>query len=337
MLSPLLALMTAAAPTPTPAAPPPLYGLALVANGPSKMGLASLNLSTGSGKVIGPAHSEIFPAGDLVAVANGVLHYLGDTAQGAVLVALNVTSGEKVCSAPVALREIGYVGMGQSLDFDASSNSLILSGVAAQGPNATHAVYRAAADGTCGPFKLVGKFGDAAYIPMLHASSLDVDGQRLFVQLATGQNTVAIGVIDLNQPTGKYLTVIDEGSSPDTSLLCMHWDKQTKRLLGVAAGSDGLTMHSLDPSGAGTWEPPKSLAHVPTYWNTLGGNEGTASAFDAQSRSLVVMAGHVDQHSGAEKLELATIDVDKLAVVSHPPLASIGMKGCVDCLEGISF
>ena len=196
----------------------PLYGLALHTNGPATFDLIQVG-ANGNTKVIGPAHKELYGCGDLVAVANGMLFYLGDTSSGATLVALNLTDGTEVCSKPVQLAEVGYVGVGQTLDYDSKSDTLILSGITSN--KTAHAIYRASA-ASCGPFTLQGTYGVADFLPMLHSSSLDVAGQRLFVLVAPGKQSQAIGVIDL---TGKVpMTVIAEGApGPDDTLLSMHW------------------------------------------------------------------------------------------------------------------
>jgi hypothetical protein len=56
-----------------------------------------------------------------------------------------------------------------------------LSGVTAKG-TASHTVLRAPAKG-CPQFSVVGTFGLADYLPMLHSAALDSTGQRLFVTL----------------------------------------------------------------------------------------------------------------------------------------------------------
>jgi hypothetical protein len=330
----LLALTTAAA-----AAAPPLHGLALVHNSPSQVGLVSIDAGSGALKVIGGAHPQLFGESDLVAVAHGALYFLGDTTRGATLVALNLTTGDEICNSLVDMREIGYVGLGQSLDYDHVKDQLVLSGISAH-KNASHTVYRAPADGTCGPLDHVGNFGDAAYVPMFHSSALDAKGQRLFVTLSVGQSAGAIGAIDLT-PGGK-LSVIAEGPSSDNLLVSMHWDPQTKHLLGLAAVGPKLTMHYLDPAASGTWLAPKVIANVPSYWNAIGGNYATASTFDAKSRSLMVFGGHNNQTTAQLAYELATIDVDQPAVLAHPSLGRVGppfwpAPGCAECLMALTF
>ena len=204
-----------------------MVGLALKANSPATWNLVSVNETSGVLADLGPPHTELASTGDLCAIDSslGVFYYLGDTSSGTTLVGLSVADGSEVCSSVVSsLEEIGIVGAGQSLDFDPSSNSLILSGVY-QENGTQHAVLRLLLDtsattralamsskdriqmlGGCGvddTFKTVSFFGDDAYLPFVHASALDVTGQRLFVTLQPGDdevstNTLSIGVVDVS-------------------------------------------------------------------------------------------------------------------------------------------
>ena len=301
----------------------PLYGLALHSNAPATFDLVQVS-AKGDTKAVGPAHKELFGCGDLVAVANGMLFYLGDTSSGATLVALNLTDGTEVCSKPVALPEVGYVGVGQSLDYDSTSDTLVLSGLNTN--KTAHAVYRSSAK-TCGPFTLNGSYGMADYLPMMHASSLDADGQRLFVLVAPGKQSSAVGVIDL---TGKApMKVIAEGApDPSDTLLSMHWDAKSSRLVGIAISSDqrGLEVHSLDPT-AQKWEAARKVTGVPKEWNTVMGNDATASTFDAAGRSLIFIAATQDEQGDVTTQYLASVDVDTAALGDHPTLALVGLGG----------
>ena len=116
----------------------PVYSMVLSSNSPAKFRLAQLSTTTGMATTIGPEHSEVIACGDLVATANGLLFYLGDTTAGAMLVALNLTTGEKSCEAPVNLEEIKLVGLGQTLDYDSTTNTLVLSGIARSGGDNAH-------------------------------------------------------------------------------------------------------------------------------------------------------------------------------------------------------
>ena len=165
----------------------PLRGLALVHNSPSEVALLTMNATTGKAQVIGPAHSELFGMGDLATVANDQFYYLGDTHDGATLVALNLSTGVEICTQHVDVATIKFVGVGQSLNHDPVTGSLVLSGIAANRSAGTHSVYRAP-DVGCGPMKHIGHFGDAAYVPSVHSSALDAKGQRLFVTIDVGRS-----------------------------------------------------------------------------------------------------------------------------------------------------
>ena len=325
----LLVSLAAAAASPLLDASPSFYGLTLVTNGPATFGLVQLDGATGAGKVVGPAHKELFGCSDLVAVAHGVLFYLGDTHDGATLVGLNVTDGTEVCSKPVGhgLEEVGFVGMGQSLDFDPTTDTLVLSGLvnrtSAAGPS--HAVFAAPATG-CGPFVAGVTFGDSDFLPSLHSSSLDAEGQRLFVLLATAKSAPpAIGIVDLS---GKApMVVVAEGPAPADTLVSMHWDAKTKSLVGITASANGLSLHSLQPA-AGKWNAPVKISGVPASWNGLYGNAATVSTFDAAGRSVYFIAGVQDEQSGDIVSEfLAAVDVDDGTLQAHPKLAPVGLGG----------
>ena len=325
----LLVSLAAAAASPLLDASPSFYGLTLVTNGPATFGLVQLDGATGAGKVVGPAHKELFGCSDLVAVAHGVLFYLGDTHDGATLVGLNVTDGTEVCSKPVGhgLEEVGFVGMGQSLDFDPTTDTLVLSGLVngtTTGPS--HAVFTSPAAG-CGPFKAGVTYGDSAFLPMLHSSSLDAEGQRLFVLLATAkQAPTAVGIVDLS---GKApMAVVAEGPAPADTLVGMHWDAKTKSLVGITAdAANGLSLHSLQPANSGTWNAPVKITGVPANWNALYGNGATVSTFDAARRSVHFIAGVQNGDGDIVSEFLAAVDVDSGALKAQPKLAPVGLGG----------
>ena len=203
--------------------------------------MLTINATTGKASVIGPAHSELFGLGDLVTVANDQFYYLGDTAAGATLVALNLTTGAEICTQHVDVATIKFVGIGQSLDHDAVTGSLVLSGVASNLSSGTHSVYRAP-DVGCGSMTHVGHFGLANYLPSIHSSSFDAKGQRLFVTVATNKSTTAIGILDL---TSGNMSVVPEGAAAPNlhdTITGMHWDVGTQMLLGVMPSSDDSTL-----------------------------------------------------------------------------------------------
>ena len=305
---------------------PTLWGLTIVHPSPTEVALASVDPMTGNVTVAGPALPELFGMSDLVAVANGLLFYLGDSHEGATLVGVSLGNGSRVCSAHVNVAEVQYVGVGQTLDFDPASNTLVLSGVTSDG--SSHAVYRADAT-TCGGFKKVGTFGDAKYLPMLHASALDARGRRLYVDLATGANTPALGVVDL---TGaKPLQVFAEEATPDAHdlLVGMHFDAATGHLVGVLGGGGApLSLHTFDTRSQ-TWAADRLISGVPANWNTEGGNSGVVSTLDSGSRTLFFIAGREFQLNKTRvevDYYLAAVDIESAALHADPPRLSAGLK-----------
>ena len=300
----------------------PFYGLALASNSPATFALVQLD-AAGQGTQIGPSHSELFGESDLVASANGIFYYLGDTSAGTTLVGLNLTNGVKVCSKAVPLSEVGFVGLGQSLSYDETTDTLVLSGLNAN--RTTHSVYRSSAR-TCGPFHVVDHFADATYIPMIHSSSLDAKNQRLFTSLALTKNTGSIGIIDL---TGKdAMVVVGEGTpSPADTLVSMHWDSISQSLVGIAAAENGgLAVHSFDLSTK-KWKVSLAVTGVPSDWNALLGNSATVSTFDTVGRLMYFIAGDVNSGGNIEGSFLAAVNVDNGKLVSYPKMSRVGLGG----------
>ena len=131
----LLAAAAALAATAAATADPPrlLYGLTLVANGPAHAALMTIDPAAGNVTLVGPSLDTNPGTDDCRAIdtKRGIYYYLGDSKAGAVLVGLSLADGTVQCSSDVPLREIGFVGIGQSLKFDAARDTLILSGLAA--------------------------------------------------------------------------------------------------------------------------------------------------------------------------------------------------------------
>ena len=99
-----------------------LFGLSLVKNPPTRAALNTVSAATGNVTVFPGKPAEVlFGTSDLVAaVPNyGLFYFLGDSSYGATLVALNLTTGAEVCTRS-SLSEVGYVGIGQTLDHDAT-------------------------------------------------------------------------------------------------------------------------------------------------------------------------------------------------------------------------
>lgn len=93
-------------------------GVALWKNSPVREKLLSLNVTTGEAHERTGVLPAIVGTDDLSVAADGVYYFLGDTASGATLVGIDIASGEAICKASVPLREIGFVGIGQTLDYD---------------------------------------------------------------------------------------------------------------------------------------------------------------------------------------------------------------------------
>lgn len=334
-----------------------------------------------------PVHSEMAGTGDLCAVdkALGVWYYLGDTSAGTTLVGLSMDDGAEVCASVVpSLAEIGIVGAGQSLDFDDSTDngSLVLSGVSTA--NGTkHMVLRlplgdgarrtiadrknkkqeggggggvgggsssvpgCGAGGNDAVLEVLGYFGDDAYLPFVHASTIDSAGQRLFVTLQLGDdevstNELAVAVVDLVNGEKNYYSVpMDE---VDHVLYGIDYDAQQQRLVGVVinAQNTGLSLRSLvvgsssskksggavaatagnDP--VGTWST-LPIAGTPRNWKFLGGNAATVSSLDESGRLLYFEAGD------NVEMSLGVVNVDSAELVASPtfsgdtPISSTGL------------
>lgn len=177
-----------------------------------------------------------------------------------------------------------------------------------------HSVLRGPA-ATCGPFKVVGHFGDAVYSGLLHASALDPATQRLFVSLAPNKTTTAIGVIDLR--AGKLTKVIHEDQFG--YLVGVKWDSLKKRLVGVLGSGGDIELHQLDPVSE-----KYTVTQLGGYDSVLG-NEGTACAFDDASGTLYAMMTKKNE-SGAESTHLVPVYVRQGAIgVPSPVMEKVGV------------
>ena len=238
--------------------PGQLYGLSLVKNPPTRAALNKVSAATGNVTVLpGPPAEVLFGTSDLVAAVpkHGLFYFLGDSSGGATLVALNLTTGAAVCNKVIGLSEVGYVGIGQTLDYDATKDRLLLSGIDATNKT-QHVVYDAPADG-CGPFTKVGAYGAAGYLPMLHASALDRRRPASSSPCRLQRRAAAIGIIDL---TGAAeMAVVAEGTpDPDDVLIGLHFDAKAKKPIGIVA-AQALEFHSLDVD-AGVGDASRSPA-----------------------------------------------------------------------------
>lgn len=106
-----------------------IYGLQLVHNSPAKGGLFSINPSSGQVNEISGPLNVLSGSDDLSAIVNGVYHYIGDTPSGATLVGVNITTGNTTCLRTLPIREVEFVGIGQTLDYDPVNQRLLVTGI----------------------------------------------------------------------------------------------------------------------------------------------------------------------------------------------------------------
>ena len=341
MLAPLLALALGRA------GAAELYGLVRVHNMPSLPALVTVNASTGRIAFVDPSGAgqpTTAGTGDLVAIdrSAGRYYYLGD-ANGTRLVALSLESGKQVCAADVpALQQVQCVGCGQTLSLDAARNRLLLSGVGANASagDAYHVLLQAALPPRSSPLALcpapfaMGRFGQAGFMPMAHASELDGASNRLYATLSPGAHSYGIGVIDTAESgsDNRLQKIIPESDAKDETMVGMTWIAGAKKLVGVAqdARTGRLDWRTLDPA-SGAWSS-KPLALAPSLNVTLTslyGNLGSVRAYDPSAEKLfVLMVGHspdsaAELGDGGERL--VHVDVRTGTVVAAPLLT--GDKG----------
>ena len=158
-----------------------------------------------------------------------ILYYLGGASDGTTLVGVDLATAATVCTGLLPLKEMSYVGVGQSISWESSCDGLgsssggrsggdggsggggggcgglLITGVievnvayvagSRQPPRTstlTHSVLRTkgcGANGTIAPVRQVGVFGDAGSDPVLHASAFDSKNERLFVRIGTSVAT----------------------------------------------------------------------------------------------------------------------------------------------------
>ena len=313
------AAAVAAAAAASPAAGGQLWGLAMVHNSPEMPALVRVDGATGGCALAGPALSPLAATGDLASVdsARGVLWYLGDTAEyGTTLAGVSLANGSLVCQQAVPIREIGFVGFGQSINYLAATDELLVSGIVSNATTnvSAHVVFRASADpARCGsPLARVGGFvGDADYVPMLHASALDAANQRLFLGLATGSASFAVGIVDVK--TGRLEKVDAEDASDGRQLVGMKFDPASGTLVGLASSADyaSLALVQLAPE-TGKWR----VRTVPSAFPVVMGNEGSVSAFDAASGTLFALLA---ANTTTQEIRLAAVDVASATIQGGEP------------------
>lgn len=298
-----------------------LWGLAMVHNSPEMPALTRINSTTGAQTIEGPGLASLAATGDLATVdsSRGVLWYLGDTAAlGTTLTGVSLFNGTIICEQAVPIREIGFVGFGQSLNLLPARDALVATGIQSQNNVSSHVVFMASADpARCGaPLTRVGSFApDADYVPMLHASALDAAGQRLFLGLATGPSSFAVGIVDL--ATGALLRVDAEDASH--TLVGMKFDPASGLLTGLASSADyaQLLLVQLSP-GTGAWR----VREVASPFPVVMGNAGSVSAYDAGSGALFALLA---ANTSTAEVRLAAVDVASATLRSAPVLQQVGL------------
>ena len=300
-----------------------IYGLALTSNSPAEVSLAQLDTGTGNVTTIGPKQNVLDGMGELSTVDpdNRILYYLGDTSSGATLVGLDLENGNLLCKGAVPLREVGYVGIAQSIDFDSKNKDLVITGLT-EGNQTGHSVLRSPGckkgSRKIGPVVHVGIFGDASYLPMLHGSCIDAEQQRLFVTVALSKQEVGVGVIDLNSKKPMLVLPADK---IEHFLLGMHYNVRSQTVMSVVQTQNGeLELNTLKVEGTKpTW---KSLTLPTQKYQWLYGNTGSVSAFNVDEEEIYVLA--CEKPSGGGELppmHLICISVPK-GEVTNTPLVS---------------
>ena len=128
----------------------------------------SVDESTGAASQVGSApHPQAIAAmGPLRAIdaKRGDLWFLGDTGLGATLAQLSLADGtvKNECQVP-GIEEVEYVGIGQTLELDAATDSLVMSGATTKG---THHFLRMPLGSPCANFSVVGDVPFGVELPM---------------------------------------------------------------------------------------------------------------------------------------------------------------------------
>ena len=198
------------------------------------------------------------------------------------------------------------------------NKNLVISGLNSNttAAGAGHNIFRTkGCDGTTiAAVTKIGTFGDAIYVPMLHASTLDVKNQRLFLTVATGKSTMGIGMINLNDKEHGFV-VLPENPAANQDIIGMQFDPTTNSVVSVMQNTNkGLDLHSLsiDAKNVATW---KSTA-LPSFIGQLYGNSGSVSALDGANGMLYVLGGVGSNND--EPMHLIQIDLVKQIVIGSP-------------------
>ena len=309
-----------------------LYGMTLVHNGPAQSALFSMDSASGNISLISGGQKAMTATGDLRAVdkKRNIYYYLGDTHAGTTLVGLDLTTGNLSCSSVVPLKEIGFVGIGQSLVYDGTRDELILSGIVANSTGGVqHQLLRSvkspdADPKDCGSFTKAGTFPYATTDPMLHSTAYDEATQRLFVLISENKTALGLAVIDM--AAGELSKVEVEGEPPVDQLSGMTWDILTGRLIGImpALDSHQINLMSLDPR-SGKWGVREMIA--PPEW-VVGGNLGDVHAYDPSTGKFYAILNDPPSSSGMDgATHIGVIDFTAGVLVSHTVLSFPAIDG----------
>ena len=274
-----------------------IYSLVLASNGPATVALGRLNVSSGGVEIVGGHHTVLDGMGSLSCVDPGrrIYYYLGDSSEGTTLLGIDLSTGVEVCKGPIPFKEIGYVGIGQTLDFDTVSKTLVMTGLVPKpGTNSSsylHGVIRTqgcSAAGGVTTLHHLGTFADADFVPLIHASSIDSAAQQLFLSIATSKTTGGTGVVDLKT---LKLSVAPYDSLAH-SMVGMQYDKSQDELLSLTTNysSGGLDLVSLASTQNGFRWKVSPCSDKYDVWE-LYGNSGTVSAIDVASGYMYALAG----------------------------------------------
>ena len=306
--------------------------MTLVHNGPAQSALFSMDSASGNISLISGGQKAMTATGDLRAVdkKRNIYYYLGDTHAGTTLVGLDLTTGNLSCSSVVPLKEIGFVGIGQSLVYDGTRDELILSGIVANSTGGVqHQLLRSvkspdADPKDCASFTKAGTFPYATTDPMLHSTAYDEATQRLFVLISENKTALGLAVIDM--AAGELSKVEVEGEPPVDQLSGMTWDILTERLIGImpALDSHQINLMSLDP-GSGKWGVREMIA--PPEW-VVGGNLGDVHAYDPSTGKFYAILNDPPSSSGMDgATHIGVIDFTAGVLVSHTVLSFPAIDG----------
>jgi hypothetical protein len=153
---------------------------------------------------------------------------------------------------------------------------------------------------------------------MCHASALDVASQRLFLGLATGSSSFAVGIVDLK--TGALARVDAEDAGSGKQLVGMKFDPSSGTLVGLASTADyaQLELVQLSPE-SGKW---RTRVVPNTQFPVVMGNMGSVSAFDAVSGTLYALLA---ANTTTQETRLGVVDVATATLTAAPVLQPVGL------------